>query len=277
MNFSSSQGKEINKVIFLWIGFSALICIISALVILFSSISLMNSKTDEIKDDVSREMASYYSKALDSVVGWIYTVPTVRIGSDLWDEDAQIDREETISRMLDLFARATAAEAAVFIVDGEPLIESMKEDASLKSYPESAKSEIEILENHYKENDVVIALSKATDYPTFGNRQFIYTVVDVTDQAETLSALYEDGKGNLFKSQIAIAALFLLISIVLAPIGISWAIGRYITNKIVELDSMSQKIMEGSYDGEVHVDENSSFADIQKLLKGGQDILKEIG
>ncbi len=56
----------------------------------------------------------------------------------------------------------------------------------------------------------------------------------------------------------------------------AWATMHYITRPILELDAVSEKLMEGDLDMEIEVDEKSSFADIQRLLVKARDLLKSM-
>jgi nitrogen fixation/metabolism regulation signal transduction histidine kinase len=55
---------------------------------------------------------------------------------------------------------------------------------------------------------------------------------------------------------------------------------RYITAPIEELADASHRIMEGNFEGEVKISEESDYADIQRLLQNGKilmDKMEEMG
>lgn len=269
--------NEIRKVSVFWALFSFTLCLLGISALLASSLVMTNRKTDQIKDDISKEMLGYYSNAYDSVNKFVITAAAVNIGKEFWDEDIDMDREAAIQRMFDLIRYAFDAEAVVFISEGEVAFKSIKADAFVDDYPVTIGASIEIMQDRFNDNDVIIGMNQRTDFPGYGDDQFVYYTIDVTRQADALRELYEEGKGSIFLVQALICFILLVITLILVPVSIAWVMRRYITQPIVELDSMCQAIMEGTYEGEVDVDENSSFADIQRLLKGGQDILNQMG
>lgn len=62
----------------------------------------------------------------------------------------------------------------------------------------------------------------------------------------------------------------------LSPLAMAWATKKYITRPILELDAISERLMEGELDAEIVVDEKSSFADIQRLLIRARELLRSM-
>ncbi len=68
-----------------------------------------------------------------------------------------------------------------------------------------------------------------------------------------------------------------MLCLVLSPLAMAWATMHYITRPILELDAISERLIEGDLGVEIEVDEKSSFADIQRLLVRARDLLKSMG
>ena len=51
---------------------------------------------------------------------------------------------------------------------------------------------------------------------------------------------------------------------------------RYITGPIEELAATSHQIMEGTFEGEVKVAEDSDYVDIQRLLQSGKVLMEKM-
>ncbi len=118
-----------------WAGVTTLIFLASAVILLVTSIAMMNSKAEAILDDVDREMAAYYTRSYDSIIEYTLSNPSVYVGSELWDTDATIDREATIERLTNLVQAVFDCDAAVTYIEksGEgKYFTSVKEGAELK-------------------------------------------------------------------------------------------------------------------------------------------------
>jgi hypothetical protein len=71
-------------------------------VLVFTSISLMSSKTNELKQDVVKQTADYYRSALEEVTDYtLSSVGNILVGQELWDPDpaAPLDRLGTMERL----------------------------------------------------------------------------------------------------------------------------------------------------------------------------------
>lgn len=246
---------------------------------LSTSIALLNARTEDILDSVVQEMAEYYSTCYDSTVDFVVKSPDVYIGSEIWDEDSEIDREASLERLVNLIRVVYDCDISMAYIEteeSEKYIISLKENVELKEKPTKIGDEISIKEGYYNESDLVIILMNASEYPGFGENQFFYHVIDITERANVLEGLYESGSSSLLKSQIFISVIFLIICIALSPLAMAWAIRRYITRSIIDLDKISVNLMEGNLDNEVIVDEKSGFADIQRLLIKAQELLRSV-
>ncbi len=272
--------REISKVIAVWAAVTTLLFLASTIILLVTSISLTNSKTEEILNSVDQEMADYYAGCYDSIIDYTKTNPDVYIGAELWNPDATIDRDATIERLANLVRVTFDCDANVAYV--EPggkgkYYTSVKEGVELKEpLLTEVGDSINIYEGYYREGDLVILNMNPSDYPGFGEGQFEYYVVNVTPQADVLEGLYEDGTSSLLTSQLLLSLLFLLLCLAFSPLVMAWATMRYVTRPIIELDTISEKLMEGDLNVEITVDERSAFADMQRLLKRAQEMLQSM-
>jgi methyl-accepting chemotaxis protein len=272
--------REVNMVMLVWAAVTTLLFLAGTVIMLVTSISLMNSKAETILDNVDREMADYYSSAYDSLTDYAKTNVGVYVGGDIWDPEYQGDREESVMRLTEILRYGIRCDAAVSYVEpakgGEYLV-SLKEGVELKEpKPDRMGGSTTIYEDYYHEGDLVIVNMNPTFYPGMGENQFLYYVVDVTPQANVLEDLYQSGSSSLLKSQLWLSLLFLVLCLVLSPLAMAWATMHYITKPILELDAVSERLIEGDLDVEIVVDEKSSFADIQRLLVRARDLLRSM-
>jgi hypothetical protein len=272
------KGHEVRNVLIVWVLLFLVISAVSVALLVYSSISLLNRKTAALKADVVEQTADYYLNAFDSTLDFVQTNPGVLVGQELWDPDpeAPIDREQTLERMRVLLKISFNADYVAYVTDGEVRY-STAYDGGLPGLPEAYADGYRVIHDLKQGGDTYLALCKHTDYPFIGPEdQFIYTLVDITRQTDAITALYENSRSQLLWSQLIVGLILLLLSIILAPLGIAWAVRRYVAAPILELDKLSQGVMDGSLQEEVEVDEESSFADMQRLLRGAQDVLKQM-
>ena len=273
-----AEQSAANKVMAVWAGVTALIFLASTVILLLTSIALMNSKAGAILNDVDKEMAAYYARCYDSIIDYTLTHPSVYVGSELWDPEAAIDREASIERLAHLIRAVFDCDATVTHIDPDgtgKYFAAVKEGKRLKEpKPDRLGDSITIVNDYYERGDLVMVMMNVSDFPGMGENQFTYYVVDVTPQADVLEGLYDSGSSSLLHSQLWLSLLFMILCLALSPLAMAWATMRYITRPILELDAVSERLMEGDLDVEITVDEKSSFADIQRLLVLAQDLLR---
>ena len=272
-------GSEVRKVLVFWIILFSVISAVSVAALVATSIAMMNSKTNALKESVVEQTADYYEQALDSTFDYVLaSAADALVGQALWDPDpnAPIDRAKTMERMRNLLKYSYNAEYVAYINDQE-VAYSTEETADLPGLPEQYAEGYTILRSFDGEEGTYIGLCKKTDYPFIGPEdQYVYTVVDITTQTDAIAGLYEDSRSALLWSQLIVAFILLVLSALLAAFGIGWAVQRYVAAPVRELDELSSKVMEGSLEEDVTVDESSSFADIQRLLRQGQELLRQM-
>ena len=272
--------REISKVMGVWTAVTILVFLTSTVILLVVSIALTNSKTEEILNNVDQEMAGYYSRCYDSIVGYALSGSDIYVGGDLWDPNATVDREASRKRLVEFVRYTFDADSSVAYIEVGGVgkfFTSVKNGAELKEpLLEEMGDPINIYEDYYSPGDLVILNMERSEYPGFGEDQFAYYVVNVTPQADVLEGLYQEGTSSLLTSQLLLSLVFLLLCLALSPLAMAWATMRYVTRPILELDALSDRLMEGELDVEVTVDERSAFADIQRLLVWAQELLRSM-
>ncbi len=63
-----------------------------------------------------------------------------------------------------------------------------------------------------------------------------------------LEDLYQSGSSSLLTSQLWLSLIFLALCLVLSPLAMAWATMHYITRPILELDAVSERLIEGDLD-----------------------------
>ncbi len=202
----------------------------------------------------------------------------MQVGQELWNPDpnASIDRLGTLERMRILLKNSYNADYAAYITDGQVKY-STEGSAELPGLPKEYAEGYTIMHDVESPGDTYIGLCKKTDYPIIGPEdQYIYTIVNITTQADAITNLYQDSRSQLLWSQLIIALILLVLSALLAAFGIGWAVLKYVAAPVRRLDELSSQVMDGSLKEDVVVDEDSSFSGIQRLLKQGQELLRKM-
>ena len=266
------------KVLVFWIVVFFVISAVSVTALVATSIVMMNSKTNDLKQDVVRQTAEFYKKAQNSTMDYVLkSGGNLVIGQSIWDPDpnAPFDRARTMEDLRNLLKASYDAEYVVYAFDQKPVY-STEGTTDLPGLPEEYTEGYTILHDLDGEEGTYIALCKKTDYPIYPEDQYAYSVMDITDQADAINQLYEDSLSQLLVSQLIVALILLVLSALLAAFGIGWAVQRFVAAPVRELDELSGKVMDGSLEVDVVVDEGSSFADIQRLLRQAQELLRQM-
>ncbi len=271
-------GSEVRKVLVFWIVIFFVISAVSVAALVATSITMMNSKTNDLKQDVVRQTAEFYKKAQNSTMEYVLkTGGNLMIGQSVWDTDpnATFDRARTMEDLRNLLKASYDAEYVIYALEQEPAY-STEGTTDLPGLPEKYAEGYIVLSSLDGQEGTYIALCKKTDYPIYPADQYVYTIVDITTQADAINQLYEDSLSQLLWSQLVVAFILLVLSALLAAFGIGWAVQRFVAAPVRELDELSSRVMDGSLEKDVAVDEGSSFADIQRLLRQAQELLRRM-
>jgi hypothetical protein len=113
-------------------------------------------------------------------------------------------------------------------------------------------------------------------FPTLDSDQFSVSVVDRTAEMKALDEYYDNERSSLIWKQVWIGLVGLLVALVVCLVGLRMLTRYYITRPIEDLQKVSRQLMDGSFEGEVLVDEKSDFADMQRLLQAGKLVLDKM-
>ena len=103
----------------------------------------------------------------------------------------------------------------------------------------------------------------------------ISAVINLTDQIKEIDKYFQDQKRDTVIGLVITGIIALLLFGLLSTFWLRHLINKYIRKPVDELNTMAKDIADGTYEGEVVVDEHSDFAALQGLLKSGQLILQK--
>ena len=105
---------------------------------------------------------------------------------------------------------------------------------------------------------------------------YVNMIVDRTDELATVTAYFEDQRNDMILRLAIVSVIAIILSLLLTTFGLRYFTRKYVVNPIEELNRMAEEIADGTYKGEVQVDEESAYAALQGLLRSGQKVLSRM-
>ena len=277
---STRRGHEMRKYL---VAISVLVILLIVGVILYTtldSIKRINEEMETEKERVVLSLVDYFSTSLKE---------TSVTGSDpqLMEElfNPEFLNNADISSQLKLLQLVTEIQRAQFAADymtyvsgGMVLSSSVKEGLDITDFPTEAVDEgYEILSEFGGREGTFISVYEQSDLSPIAEDEFVNLVVDRTEEFNALEDFFAAEKSNLVNRQIVIGIIAVVIALLLTTLGVYLLTRRYITGPIEGLSDTSHRIMEGTFDGDVEVVEDSDYADIQRLLQSGKVLMDKMG
>ncbi len=244
------------------------------------SIRRINRDQDRAKELVKEQFVAYYEKTVKEA-GKISMDPEVKknIDPSFYQAFQDKDMDRVTSFLMHMLRPLYNAEYGVAVIDGKvagyALSDGLKGFDPLKDAPtslpdpESDEVQSQVLENFNGKSGYFISVFSPFQMPGMRNAFFNFTI-DRTEPMRELDKTYSDERSSLVLQQIVIGLVAIAIALVISLLGVRLLTRYYITGPIEEMARISHDIMEGTFEGEVQVDERSDFADLQRLLRSGK-------
>ena len=101
-------------------------------------------------------------------------------------------------------------------------------------------------------------------------------IVDRTDELATVEKYFEDQRNDLILRLSIASVIAVILSLLLTTFGLRYFTRKYVVKPIEELNRTAEEIADGTFEGEVQVDEESAYAALQGLLRSGQKVLQHM-
>jgi HAMP domain-containing protein len=105
---------------------------------------------------------------------------------------------------------------------------------------------------------------------------YINLIVDRTQQLADIETYFKDQRNDLLLRLSLAAIIAIILSILLTTIGLRYFTRKYVVRPIEKLNRDAERIAEGTFEGEVEVDEESAYAALQGLLRSGQKVISQM-
>lgn len=101
-------------------------------------------------------------------------------------------------------------------------------------------------------------------------------VVDRTEEIAGVEKYFRDQRNSILLRLSIAAFLSVILSLFLTTTGLRYFTRKYVVSPIERLNRQAQEIVDGTFEGEVEVEEDSAFAALQGLLRSGQKVLRSL-
>lgn len=275
------RGREMKRYL---LSVTALVVVLLLAVIVYTtidSIRRINREMDKEKERVNAQLVGYFADAFEAM------------SETGQNEEAmgKVFKEEYVGtkdmqKQLELLGFLTSMERAqfnaeylVYVSNGNVVSSSVEPGMNITVFPterpDGSGSNYEILNELAGKDGYFISMYIDAPLAGFGE-EFMNFVVDQTDEIQALEQVYSDEKSNLITRQIITGIIILIAGGLISAFGVFYFTRRDITGPIEEINRISDQIMDGSFEGEVKVDNKSDFASLQALLSSGKKILDKM-
>ena len=275
------SGNEMRKFLIL---VSVLVILLIIAVIVFTtwdSISRINDVAEREKGNVVQSLVDFYVES-SAASERLQFDPVIleSLNPSLMESFGQGDIAPMLSFLVAMIRPMYTAEYVSYVHEGEVQTSSAVEGVEVAVMPTDLPEESDEIQYVMLDEFNGVEGSYISIYRPFGmpgmEGAFMNFVIDRTEQIEAIDAAYEDEKSSLITRQIIIGIIAIIIALLITTIGVYYLAKRYITGPIEAIADTSHQIMEGTYEGEVEVDEDSDYADLQRLLQSGKMLLDKM-
>ena len=244
---------------------SALVVVLIVAVILyttFDSINRINRDAEREKENVEQSLADFYVESTDSSMGMSRNPVIVEsLNPNLMECLGEGDIAPMLNFLTALLRPVYTAEYVAYVNEGDIVSSSLSEGVDESDLPttmpeKSDEIQYYILNEFNGEEGYFFSVYLPFSMPGIEGA-FMNLLIDRTEQIEAIDAVYEQEKSDLITRQIIIGVVAIVVALLLSLLGVRYLAKRYITGPIDNLATVSHSIMEGTFEGEVVVEEDS--------------------
>lgn len=105
---------------------------------------------------------------------------------------------------------------------------------------------------------------------------YINMIMDRTAEYREVDEYFTAQRNDLVLRLSIAAVIAIILSLLLTTLGLRYFTRKYVVRPIEELNRTAEEITDGTFEGEVRVDEGSAYAALQGLLRSGQKVLSRM-
>jgi len=247
----------------------------------WDSISRINDAAEREKGNVEQSLVDFYVESSDAS-SRLQMDPVVleSLNPSMMESFGEGDINPMLNFLTAITRPMYTAEYVTYIYKGDVEASSVSEGIDVSGLPTTMPEETgdihyEVLNDFNGKEGYFISIYRPFSMPGMEGA-FMNFLIDRTEQIEAIDAVYEEEKSSLITRQIVIGIIAIIIALLISTLGVFYLAKRYITGPIEAIADTSHQIMEGTYEGEVDVDEESDYADLQRLLQSGKKLLDKM-
>lgn len=272
---SAGRGHEMRKYL---ISVSILVVLIIVALVAYNTVVSIQRIDDDMETEKQRvveQLVDYFNTTMEKVVavsGGGQEMEEI-FNPALTESNDPAAQLKLLQALADIQRATYAADYLVYVSGGMVLVSSVEEGLDIDDFPtRMAEGDYEILDElGGREGTFISVYSEAELSPL--QDEFVNFAVDRTEQMQAIDDFYSDKRSDLITRQVVVGVVAVAIALLLTTLGVYFLTRRYITGPIEELAEASHRMMEGTFEGEVEIVEESDYADIQRLLKSGKVLI----
>ncbi|MDD3718986.1 MAG: hypothetical protein PHP28_10040 [Actinomycetota bacterium] len=140
------------------------------------------------------------------------------------------------------------------------------------------EGEYEILDSLGDEGGFYVSAFFLVDLSILGVDETVYInmIMDRTEEYNAVNEYFMDQRNDLILRLSIVSVIAVILTLLLTTIGLRYFTRKYVVDPIEELNRTAEEIADGTYAGEVQVDEDSAYSALQGLLRSGQKVLSRM-
>jgi HAMP domain-containing protein len=140
-----------------------------------------------------------------------------------------------------------------------------------------AEGDYVVMDSLAGEEGYFVSVFYSIDLTDYGFGKFhVNMIVDRTQEMQEVEDYFVSQRNDLILRMSIAAGIAILLTLLITTFGLRYFTSKYVTEPIDKLNRTAEEIADGTFEGEVEVDEESAYAALQGLLRSGQLILRKM-
>jgi len=142
---------------------------------------------------------------------------------------------------------------------------------------QTPQEDYQVLEKLGDKEGFFISVFCPIDLSLVGLGEFQVNMInDRTDELAEVEGYFKDQRNDLIVRLSIASIIAIILSLLITTLGLRYFTRKYVVRPIEKLNRAAERIADGTYEGEVEVDEDSAYAALQGLLRSGQKVLQRM-
>jgi hypothetical protein len=283
MGMKKKSGREMRKLM-VAVSTTTLLLVLAIIAYFMTDIIVTTNKNiEKNKDLVTEQTAINLTEISDNISSLLSSPATVEIFNQdfvnafLKNRDYDIFNELAGKIALGFYPIdyiGLIRDGELVYYDTTPGLEIDPSEMPVEPYD----SDYEILDSLGGEEGFYVSAVFPLDLSILGVDETFYInmIMDRTEEYKAVTDYFEDQRNDMLLRMSIVSIIAIILSLLLTTFGLRYFTRKYVVNPIEELNRTAEDIADGTFKGEVQVDEESAYAALQGLLRSGQKVLSRM-